>query len=172
MSPQEFNNIYPHLFKWIQQSLTVHASQAQIVSSVEFTRLPAYYSSELLETAKFVIVNKIPMPPLSAMGLTQFAEFEKGNFRGMTYLDTFFVKSEWAQSESLFFHELVHILQWRILGPEIFLRLYAQGLESLGYRNSPLEVMAYNAEARFNEKTEPFDAEKLVSEELQKFMKF
>ena len=43
---------------------------------------------------------------------------------------------------------------------------YADGLESFGYRDSPLEVMAYNAEARFASSIAPFDAERLVVENL------
>jgi hypothetical protein len=32
------------------------------------------------------------VPPLSAIGLSQFAEFETGDYDGIAYLDTFFVK--------------------------------------------------------------------------------
>ncbi|MFZ3243174.1 MAG: hypothetical protein WA694_07970, partial [Pseudolabrys sp.] len=59
----------------------------------------------------------------------------------------------------------IHIVQWRILGPEQFLRLYADGLERLGYRDSPLEVMAYDAEAAFIA-NDIFDAEKMVTRNL------
>jgi hypothetical protein len=58
------------------------------------------------------------------------------------------------------------VIQWRILGPENFLRSYADGLERYGYRDSPLEIMAYNAEARFVTSTAGFDAEQLVAENL------
>jgi hypothetical protein len=39
-------------------------------------------------------------------------------------------------------------------------------LERFGYRDSPLEVMAYDAEARFVTSTAGFDAEELVAENL------
>ena len=64
------------------------------------------------------------------------------------------------------FHELIHVIQWRILGPERFVHSYADGLEHFGYRQSPLEVMAYDAEAAFVTSTEGFDAEKMVAEKL------
>jgi hypothetical protein len=64
------------------------------------------------------------------------------------------------------FHELIHVIQWRILGPERFVHSYADGLEHFGYRQSPLEVMAYDAEAAFATSTEGFDAEKMVAEKL------
>jgi hypothetical protein len=108
----------------------------------------------------------LPIPPLSSWGLTRFAEFERGNFGGITYLDTFFLKRDQSKNEVIHFHELIHVIQWRILGPESFLRAYADGLERFGYRASPLEVMAYAAEAAFVASTAGFDAENLVAEML------
>jgi hypothetical protein len=56
--------------------------------------------------------------------------------------------------------------QWRLLGPDRFLYSYANGLERFGYRQSPLEVMAYDAERMFATSINIFDAEKLVAEKL------
>jgi hypothetical protein len=52
-----------------------------------------------------------------------------------------------SRNETIHFHELIHVVQWRTLGPEQFLFIYANGLERFGYLNSPLEVMAFDAEA-------------------------
>jgi hypothetical protein len=135
---------------------------------VGFTRLPLYFSQELLETAKVVAVDRVPVPPLSAIGLSQFAEFERGDYDGITYLDTFFLKHTRAGDEELHFHELIHIVQWRLLGPERFLAAYAAGLEAFGYRNSPLECMAYDAQSAFSQSTGAFDAERMVAEQLSR----
>ena len=77
--------------------------------------------------------------------------------RGITYLNTYFVRANQAGDESLHFHELVHVIQWRILGPEKFLAAYADGLERFGYRGSPLEVMAYDLQARFDARETAFE---------------
>ena len=167
MTEEQFKAVYPQVYKWIRQTLFSHAAQARTVDSVGFTRLALYFTSELLSTTKFVVVDRVPVPPLSAMGLKQFADFEKGDWGGMTYLDTFFVHQSRASDESLFVHELIHVLQWRLLGPERFLASYADGLETLGYHKSPLEVMAYDAENTFITVTQPFDAEKLIKEQLK-----
>ena len=103
------------------------------------------------------------------MGLSQFAPFESGNFVGITYLDTFFLEKGRATDERLYFHELIHVVQWRLLGPERFLATYADGLEKYGYRDSPLELMAYNADATFFQSSNIFDAETLVANELARF---
>lgn len=147
----------------------MHAKAAQPISSRGFARLPRYFSAELLTSTKFVIVDKIPIPPLSKMGLSQFAPFESGNFVGITYLDTFFLEKGRATDERLYFHELIHVVQWRLLGPERFLATYADGLEKYGYRDSPLELMAYNADATFFQSSNIFDAETLVANELARF---
>ena len=159
MTEQEFRTVYPLIAGWIQQTLAAHATAAQPVASFGFERLPRYYSRQTLASAKVVIVPKVPMPPLSAMGLDRFTEFEQMNAGGITYLNTYFVRTEHADLESLHCHELVHIIQWRLLGPERFLTLYADGLERCGYRNSPLEVMAYDLEARFEREAQPFNIE-------------
>ena len=131
MTPEEFQAIYPHIIGWIRQTLGAHEKRAQTVGSMGFTRLPLYFGRELLETAKVVAVDRVPVPPLSAIGLSQFAEFERGDYDGITYLDTFFVKQSLAADEGLHFHELIHIVQWRLLGPETFLAAYAAGLETI-----------------------------------------
>ena len=93
----------------------------------------------------------------------RFADFERGNFDGITYIDTIFLKPNQANNENMHFHELI---QWRLLGPEHFLFSYANGLECFSYRQSPLEVMAYDAESAFASSTAIFNAEKIVAEKL------
>ena len=71
-----------------------------------------------------------------------------------------------ARNETIHFHELIHIIQWRLLGAKNFLRV-ADGLERFGYMMSPLESVAYDAEAAFSA-ADTFDAELLVSDALAK----
>jgi hypothetical protein len=61
---------------------------------------------------------------------------------------------------------LIHVIQWRLLGPEDFLVAYANGLDEFGYENSPLEKMAHDAETLFKQSSQVFDAEKFVAERL------
>ena len=102
---------------------------------------------------------------MSSWRLTRIGDFKRGDFSGITYLNTFFIKRDELRNEAIHFHELIHVIQWRILGPEQFLRLYADGLERFGYSDSPLEVMAYDAEAAFMAE-DIFDAEQLVAQKL------
>jgi hypothetical protein len=146
--------------------LEFYEKNAKPVASMHFVRLPLYFGPSLLATAKFIAIDRLPMPPLSAMGLSRFAFFEQGDFSGVTYLDRYFIKQTVVTDESIHFHELIHVIQWRLLGPEDFLAAYANGLDEFGYENSPLEKMAYDAEAAFKRSSPIFDAEKFVAEQL------
>jgi hypothetical protein len=62
---------------------------------------------------------------------------------------------------STLMHELVHVLQWRILGVDMFAARYLRELTTYGYESMPLEQMAVNLSRRY-ESGEMFD----VDEEL------
>jgi hypothetical protein len=167
MTPQEFEVAFPKVMGWIERTLSTHRAIAQPVVSKSFKRLPQYFTQAQLEAAKFAIVDRIPLPPLSFIGLSRFKEFERGDYDGITYLDTYFLKRIKAGDESLHFHEMIHVVQWRSLGAEFFTALYASGLEKFGYHESPLEKMAYQAQEKFT-RGEHFDAEVFVAEQLQR----
>ena len=166
LTPEEFHTAYPKLRAWIQKTLEFYEKNAKSIASMHFVRLPLYFVPSLLETAKFIAIDRLPMPPLSEMGLSRFAVFEQGDFNGITYLDRYFIKQTVVTEEAIHFHELIHVIQWRLLGPEEFLAAYASGLDEFGYENSPLEKMAYDAKVAFKRSFPIFDAEKFVAEQL------
>ena len=51
----------------------------------------------------------------------------------------------------------------------LFRSLYADGLEKLRYRDSPLEVMAYDLQEQFELGPQPFDVETVVTLQLQEW---
>jgi len=166
-TPERFQALYPGLIGWIRGTLAAHAAHARPVASAGFERLPHYFSENLLASAKFVAVDQVPTPPLQELGLSRFAAFLLNDPDGITYLDTYFVRRVRATDEALHFHELIHVVQWLLLGPEYFLGAYAAGLEGFGYRDSPLERMAYDAQSAFAT-GQVFDAEKLVAQKLSR----
>ena len=87
------------------------------MSSFNFPRLPRYFSEGLLNTASVVLCDRLPVPPLSALGLREFADFEGQPARGITYRDTYSLWRADATDESLHFHELVHVVRGRFLAP-------------------------------------------------------
>lgn len=167
ISQQDLERAYPFLSAWIQALLEKEAKHANPVSSTEFMRLRQYFRGDFLAHAHFVRCERVPVPPLSSMGFPQFGDFERGNWDGITFMNTFFVRHDRAHDESLFFHELIHVVQWSLLGPKNFVFLYARGLDANGYRASPLERMAYDAEERFKLDSKPWDAHAYVEKALR-----
>ncbi len=166
MTKEQFEEKLPLIMAWIDQTIASHSSDATRVAARGFSRLPQYFSAELLASTKVIYVDVVPTPPLSAFGLTQFPEFENMVSNGITFLDTFFVQEDLLDDERLHFHELVHVLQWRIMGPKSFVAAYAEGLERFGYRDSPLEEMAYDLDARFQRESLSFNVEQIVRQRL------
>ena len=161
ITPEQFEQAWPRVTRWIAQLIADHAGAARPLGELGFRRLPNYFGRELL-TAKVVVVDHVPVPPLTALGIPGFGDFESMPAAGITYLDTFFVDRRHAAEESLHFHEMIHVIQWQVLGPKGFLAAYADGLARFGDRDSPLEVMAYGLQSRFERELVPFDAEQLV----------
>ncbi len=168
MAAHRYAEFLPTILDWIQQTLDTHAGEMRPVASFEFSKLPRYFSAELLNRASVVIADHdLPVPPLSALGLSEFASFEKQPKGGITYLDTYFLERSAAADESLHFHELVHVVQWQILGPKDFLLQYAAGLADCGYRDCPLEAMAYDHQRRFDAGEPPYPVEAEMRQALR-----
>jgi hypothetical protein len=156
----------PLITGWIDATLTAHAGAARPVADFGFKRLPNFYSPELLARTKVVAVARVPVPPLTAIGLPEFAAFEQGDYAGITFKDTYFMQASQVANESIHFHELVHVVQWAHLGVERFLLAYAAGLAANGYRNSPLETMAYDLQDYFDRNGQPGDGSAIIRRKL------
>lgn len=145
-----FRSILPMVKKWIEDTLEKHNANAIPVISLPFSRLKDIFPTNLLKKAKAVVVKgMVPFPPLSSMGLTELSSMENMSMAGVTYEDTFFVNHLY-KTESMHFHEIVHVVQWARLGIDNFLLAYGYGLIQFGYRDSPLEKMAYSLQAKFD----------------------
>ena len=147
---QKFQTALPAMRKWIEQTLKENKPNGVSVSSLSFSRLSTVFPPDLLDRAKAVVVTgRVPFPPLSRMGLPEFKQMENMPAAGITYKDTYFL-THFDQSESLHFHELVHVIQWERLGVDNFLLAYGAGLVQFGYEDSPLEKTAYSLQTEFD----------------------
>jgi hypothetical protein len=145
-----FKSTLPAVRKWIENTLEDKRPNAVSVASLSFPLLSKLLPNDLLARAQAVVVTgKVPFPPLSHMGLPEFTQMENMLMDGITYKDTFFL-SHLHQTESIHFHELVHVIQWERLGIDNFLLAYGVGLMQFGYRDSPFEKMAYSLQAEFD----------------------
>jgi len=166
MNLEELSSKLPLITGWIDQTLAKHAANAQPVADFGFIRLPYFFPANLLARTKVVTLVRVPVPPLTAMGLPGFSAFENGNYSGITYKDTYFLQVPQAANESKHFHELVHVVQWAHLGAERFLLTYATGLAANGYEKNPIEVMAFELQDYFERRGQPVDVETVVRNTL------
>jgi hypothetical protein len=157
----------PLVEDWIDETIRRHEKQAVSVQSLQFPRLPLYYTDDELVRAKVVVIDAVPVIPLTSMGLTMFQGFEKASYKGITYRDTYFIEAVNARLEAVHFHELVHVVQWRVLGTERFMLSYAEGFLEHGYYGNPLERMAYEHQQRFIQYGEGYPVSRVVGEEIR-----
>jgi hypothetical protein len=141
----------PLVKQWINTTLSQHSASVQGILNFNFPKVNDCFSPEIIKITKVVIVDKVPVPPLSQLGLGQLDGFESGDYAGITFIDTYFLSAKYSSLEALHFHELVHIVQWQHLGVDRFLLIYGMGLLQFGYFNSPLEVMAYEYQKKFEQ---------------------
>jgi len=158
---RRFHAALPDLRRWIDDLLRGHERQARTVSTLKLTRVSACYPQDLLERAKMVTVDRVPFPPVDRLGLPELAPAQRLPFQGITFKDTYFLE-QGHESESVHFHELVHVVQWDRLGVDNFLMAYGVGLLRSGYRECPLEQMAYSLQESFDHGTPPQDLVRLI----------
>lgn len=159
----------PAIRKWIETTVAESRPAARPLSAYGFTRLAHYFDAETLKRASVIEVDVVPKPPLTALGLRQFSDFEQLNGAGLTYGDIYFVVRSRASDESLHFHELVHTIQWHKLGIDRFIMAYALGhLAGGGYANNPLEEIAHTLEGIFTKEPRLFRVEPIVSQHLDR----
>ena len=142
----------PQLRHWIDCLLAEHASSARSVYSLGFKRLSSYFPVTLLQTARVAIVQNIPFPPVDQLGLPEFDAMSTMPLGGITFGQMFFAL-ESQFNESLCFHEMIHVVQWKALGIDDFLLTYGVGILQRGYDQSPLEAIAFAAQTLFETDT-------------------
>jgi len=159
----------PLIKDWINDTLSKHKKEAKLIKDFDFGHLHLYFSDKLLSTTKAIELKtgRIPKPSLSKMGLSEFSNFENRDDDGITYNDMYFIKSKRFHDESIHFHELIHVIQWKYYGFDKFLLAIAEEILKYKYGKGPLEFMAYKHQDFF-ECLEAYDAEKEVHSELNK----
>jgi hypothetical protein len=140
----------PKVEHWIVDLRARHFPRSIAASEVPFPRLADHFPMDLLKTTRVMSVDRIPFPPVSSYDLPEFEAMANMPMAGITFSDMYFVQQPHA-SEGIHFHELVHVVQWSTLGVRDFLLTYALGIVQHGYAESPLEAMAHELQARFEQ---------------------
>jgi hypothetical protein len=123
--------------------------EAQPIPLETVERLAGFFSDDILRETR-VIESVVPTPffyPIVRwLDLGEFPEISA--IGAITFVDLI-AYPEPPDLRTLF-HELVHVVQYRVLGLRAFARNYVHGFVSGGaYERIPLEQEAYELDARF-----------------------
>lgn len=148
---QQLSSMVPAIRAWIDDVCARSAADAVAIDTNKYPRLPIHFSPATIQNIKIVTCEDLPLPPIEMLGLPELIDFQQSRYDGITYIDTIFIADP-APRETLLFHELIHAVQWKALGPKDFLLAYGYGLMDSGYRDSFLETMAYDFQEKFDKK--------------------
>ena len=152
---------------WVAAERDAFLPASNPISEEDRVVLSAYLGPAVLQSARLAWIDEIPNPDFYAeierAGLPRPLDFRL--MTAITFVDTIVVsRSQYEGPGSwrpLLFHELVHVVQYRILGVERFVSEYVRGWASNGcfYEAIPLERMAYALEKRFGRGEHRFSVE-------------
>lgn len=154
-------NLLPFLIKegihWVESQREAHRPAARKLTKDEKSSLLPFLDPEVLGVARIRKVPLIDNPgfydvlqDLNMPGLLDF-----GMAVGMVFKDTIVLSKRFLPGDllprSLLFHELVHVVQYEILGVAEFVERYIHGWveNGMNYYAIPLEVEAFKLERRY-----------------------
>ena len=139
--------------------LTFSDLWSRFFSGEDLKRIRAVQAESSAQISGPDVTGRVPNPPfypgLEKLGFTGLPNFS--TMPAITFDDV--VVFHEPLTPQLIFHELVHVVQYRLLGVEEFARLYVRGYLQGGYEGTPLEICAYELDGRFIMGSVGFDVE-------------
>jgi hypothetical protein len=150
---------------WIKLQRRKHRRQARALLPEERDALSTYFDENTLDSVRIAFASQLTSPVISSL-LRIFRLSHLLDMRGaagITFGEVVLIIRDDRKSSvdfSLLFHELIHVVQYRVLGLHSFMKRYIRGWNenSRAYLLIPLERDAYSLQARFD-RGEKFDAE-------------
>jgi len=150
---------------WIDETIEGHLNNR--VSCECFAKVfNGFYPIDFLSRSYYVVVEQIPKPDFPELHQAGLGGFIDMPVDGITYKNTYFIKKDCEKDLELHFHELVHVLQWQILGASNFISRYITEIQQYGYDDSPLEKMAYELQNSISKKVHPFNVPDYVKNNI------
>lgn len=140
---------------WIRAERNAHRPAATPLGPDARSLYESFFPATTLDRAGFTEVPIITDPPFlgqaAAFGLPPIAFAEMA---GITFDDTVLLSHARMRRNDLpglLFHELVHVVQYEILGVDEFARQYVEGYAAnkFDYYRIPLEIAAYKLAQKF-----------------------
>lgn len=133
------NDITNYAQKWVHQQILFYNQDSSPLRKSEAELLKHHYPTSTLNNTRLSFVDTIENPPfyidLQQSGISNLINFN--NTAGITFGNCIVIskKFEHTSSEftSLLFHEMVHVVQYEVLGIEKFIFEYFSGWIKNGY---------------------------------------
>ncbi len=140
------------------------AQSAVPLPEVSKLRLRQHFSDADLERVRIGQADPLPVPDppfYAVLRLLRLDVPQPSLVEAITFGHV--IAAREVMSLALLFHEMVHVVQYRLLGMTRFSRLYVRDFFGAGgYHAIPLERCAFDLEQRFKAE-EPFDVEAEIS---------
>jgi hypothetical protein len=142
MKVSAINKAVSGMIEWVERTNAIYQEGSKSIKDYHLPHVALYFPDELLNKVHIVPIDQLPIPHLSLLGFKELTDFEQADSRAITLDQMYYIKPSCVEDEKIHFHELIHVLQWQILGKEKFLFIYGLSLLQFGYSENPLEVMA------------------------------
>ncbi|MCX5998648.1 MAG: hypothetical protein NTU41_03410 [Chloroflexi bacterium] len=164
-------------YPWLWEQRTLHRAGSRQLSEQERLVLRAYHDGRILDTVRVALVDRLSNPPFyDDLKKEGHPVLDISGAIGVAFIDCIVICRQCSQDVkswmSVLFHELVHIVQFDILGPRRHLELYLRAWVENGYQyyGHPLEMQAQRLEARFSRHDPPFSVRDLLEPELREMI--
>ena len=144
---------------YISSSRKKYAPQAVLLTEAQRSVMQPFFSAAVLDSARLCILRdtRVSNPPMYAMakmmGIRNLPDFAA--VAAITFVDV--IVSHEEVTDSLLFHELVHVVQYSQMDMKEFAARFVNGfIQGGSYEEIPLEKMAYALESRFSQDNNPF----------------
>jgi len=138
---------------YITSSRKKYAPQAVPMTDAQRNAMQPFFPAAVLDSARLCVLHgtRVSNPSMYAMakmmGIRNLPDF--ADMAAITFVDVIVSHEEFT--DTLLFHELVHVVQYAQLGPKEFAARYVNGFIKGGsYEGIPLEKNAYALEGRFS----------------------
>jgi hypothetical protein len=148
---------------YITSSRKKYAPQAVALTDAQRSAMEPFFSAAVLDSARLCVLRgtRVQNPSMYAMakmmGIHNLPDF--ADMTAITFVDV--IVSHEEVTDSLLFHELVHVTQFAQMDLKEFAGRFVNGfIEGGSYEEVPLEKMAHELESRFSQNpTQVFSVE-------------
>lgn len=138
---------------WVREQRDHHRPLAQVLPEATKETLAPFFPEAAIDRVRWWVVPAIANPPFLSEAAALGIGLDFSQMNGITFDDTFVVTEAALQGDNpdaLAFHEMVHVVQYGVLGVDEFISQYVTGYLSSGeYYTIPLELVAYALQMRW-----------------------